>query len=236
VIRSERGIALLVTLLALALFSSLAAGLALSSTTGALVAANYEEAVELGNIADSALELAARELAAVADWNDVLAGGAVSALVDGEPGRRRLPGGAAIDLPVLANELSCGRVAACTDAQIAQFTADRPWGANNPRWRLFMHAPFPAFPGSPRPPSGAYIVVLVGDDGGETDGNPLVDGGGAGQEGRYVMRARVEAFGSRGGHHVIEAELVRVCTVDAGGEVCQPVSRVQSWRSPTPIC
>lgn len=228
--RSERGIALVLTLLALALFSSIAAGLALSSTTGALVAANYEEAVALANLADSALDLTTRELAAIGDWNDVLTGVRVSALVDGAAGLRVMPGGGTLDLPAIANTLSCGRPAACTDVQIAQLTADRPWGANNPRWRLFAHAPFPAFPPSPRPPSTAYIVVLIGDDGRETDGNSLIDGGGAGQEGRYVVRARVEAFGARGGRHAIEAELARVCVMNAGVEVCQPTLRVQSWR------
>ena len=229
-IRSERGIALLITLLALGLFSSVAAGLALSSTTGRLVAANYEEAVELDNIAESALELTARELAEVPDWNEVLTGIRTSILVDGAPGPRLTPSGASIDLPAIANEFSCGRAAACTNAQIAQFTADRQWGPNNPRWRLFMHAPFPAFPASPRPPSNTYVIVLIGDDERETDGNAAVDGGGADQEGRYVVRARVEAFGSRGGRYAFEADLVRVCTVDAGGEVCLPVLRVQSWR------
>jgi type II secretory pathway pseudopilin PulG len=134
---SSRGMALIVTLLAMALFSTLAGGLVLSSVLERSVAANQEEATELANAADSALELAALELGAIADWNEVLAGARTSARVDGAPGVRVLPGGA-IDLVLLTNELTCGRVTLCTDAQVRTATLDRPWGANNPRWRLFL--------------------------------------------------------------------------------------------------
>ena len=229
-IRSSQGIALVVTLLAMALLTALVGGLMASSVLGRAVSSNYEEAAELANTADSALELAARELAAIADWNAVLTGAQASTLVDGPPGRRLLAGGVALDLPVLTNELTCGRVTLCTDAQTRLVTLDRPWGANNPRWRLFAHQPFPAVPPMPRPVAPVYIVVWVGDDARETDDDPGVDGAGAGAEGRYVVRARIESFGARGGRHVLEAELARVCTIVAGVEVCLPGVRVLSWR------
>jgi hypothetical protein len=222
--------ALVITLLAMGLFSAFAGGLVLSSLLGRAVAANHEEAAELASVSESALELAARDLAAMADWNPVLAGGATSTLVDGAPGQRVFAG-TVLDLPVMTNELTCGRATVCTDAQVRQFTLERPWGANNPRWRLFIHQQFPALPPTPRPAAAAYVVVWIGDDARETDGDPTADGAGAGQEGRYVVRARVDAFGSRSGRHSLEAELARICTVESGVEVCVPGVRVLSWRA-----
>jgi hypothetical protein len=229
-IASPRGMALVVTLLAMALFTTLAGGLVLSAVMGRSVAANHEEAAQLANASDSALELTALELGGIADWNEVLAGARTSTRVDGAPGARVLPGGAVIDLSVMTNELTCGRVTFCTDAQVAVATAERPWGANNPRWRLFMHGALPSLPALPRAAGAAYGVVWLGDDARETDNDPSVDGAGAGQEGRSVVRARVESFGSRGGRHALEAELVRVCTAGADGEACLPGVRVLSWR------
>jgi hypothetical protein len=223
--------ALVITLLAMALFTALAGGLAMSSVLGRAVAANHEEAAQLANASDSALELTALELAGIADWNEVLAGVRTSTQVDGAPGARVLPGGVVIDLPVMTNELTCGRVTLCTDAQIAVPTAERPWSTNNPRWRLFMHGPSPPLPATPRTAGAVYGVVWLGDDARETDNDPNVDGAGPGQEGRYVVRARVESFGSRGGHHALEAELMRVCTAGEGGEACLSGVRVLAWRA-----
>lgn len=229
--RSQRGIALVLALLAVAFFSSVAGGLMLSSLVGRTVAANYDEASELANLSDSAVDLAARELANIADWNTVLNGARASTLVDGIPGERTLPDGVVIDLPTLTNQRTCGRATLCTTAQASAFTADRPWGPNNPRWRLFIYGPAPALPPMPRGVARGYMVVWIGDDAREIDGNPSADGAGPGQEGRYVVRARVESFGARGGRHAIEAELARLCTVEEGVEVCRPGTRVQSWRT-----
>ena len=229
---SERGVALLITLLAIAVFTTFAAGLALSSLLGRTIAANDEAAIELANATDAALELTARELAVIADWNEVLSGIRTSTLVDGAPGDRVLADGVTINLPEMTNELTCGSAAPCNDAQIGQFTSDRPWGDNNPRWQLFMHAPLPPLPAMPRPAFPVYVVVWVGDDARETDGDPTADGAGLGEEGRYVVRTRVETFGLRGGRHAVEGELTRVCAVDeSGAEACLPGVRVHSWRA-----
>jgi hypothetical protein len=229
--RSNRGIALILALLAIAFFSAMAGGLVLSSMVGRSVAANYEEATELANVSESALEFTARELGTIADWSDVLSGARVSTLVDGVPGPRTLPDGTVADLSTMTNQRTCGRTALCTAVQLSAYTADRPWGPNNPRWRLFVHTPAPPLPAMPRPAEATYIIVWVGDDARETDADPAVDGAGAGGEGRYVVRARVESFGARGGRHALEAELARVCTTDEAGESCRPGARIQSWRA-----
>jgi hypothetical protein len=227
---STRGMALVVTLLAIGLLSALAGGLIFSSMLGRSITANHEEATTLANASDSALELTVRELAQVADWNSILAGGSTSTLVDGPPGQRVL-GGTVIDLPVLTNELTCGRATPCTDVQVRLATLERPWGANNPRWRLFVHQMLPTLPPAPRAAQAVYIVAWLGDDARETDNNPAADGAGGGQEGRYVVRARVESFGPLGGRHAIEADLARICTVELGVEICLPGVRVVSWRA-----
>ncbi len=228
---SQRGQALVLTLLAIGVFSTLAATIALSTSFGRLVETNYEDAVNLANASDSALELAARELAAIADWNEVLSGVRTSILVDGVPGRRVLADGAAIDLPAMTNALTCGQSGWCTDAQVRATTAERPWGSNNPRWQLFLHLPLLPGPAMPRVAHPLYLVVWIGDDAREIDGNSENDDEGAGQEGRYVVRARAESFGPRGGRHAVEAELARMCTGEGADERCRPGVRVLSWRS-----
>ena len=141
---TERGIALIVTLLTISLFSALGLGLALATSTARMADHNHEEAVSLLNAAESALELASRDLGSIPDWNRVLDGSMRSTAVDGSPGGlRTLPDGGTLDLTRLTNQLTCGRDALCSDAQRASNTVERPWGGSNPRWRLFLT------PGSP---------------------------------------------------------------------------------------
>jgi hypothetical protein len=226
----SKGIALVATLLAISFFSALGLGLALSSATARMVDGNHDEAVAMLNAAESALELAAADLAAVPDWNRALDGSVRSTIVDGPPGGiRTVAPGVVVDLTRLTNDLTCGRETACTDARTRISTVERPWGANNPRWQLFLHGVLERLT-DPRRRQPPYAVVWLGDDARETDGDPLSDGGGVGGEGRYVIRARSDAFGAHGGRRAIEAELVRICRPGGAGEVCLPRIRVQSWR------
>lgn len=234
-LRTDRGIALIVTLLAISLFTALGLGLTLSSSSARLADHNHEEAVALLNAAESALELASRDLSAIADWNRVLDGSTRSPAVDGVAGGiRTMPAGGSLDLTRLTNQLTCGSDTMCSDAQRATSTAERPWGADNPQWGLFMHTTLTTL-NSPRQRQPTYIIVWMGDDAGETDGDPGVDGGGPGGEGRHVLRARAEAFGADGARRAIEAELARFCRIDGAGEVCSPGTRVRSWRVATAV-
>lgn len=226
----QSGVVLVIVLLAIGLLSVTALGLALSSSMVRLTGANLDESMVLANASESALELAARELGTIANWDNVLRGVQASALVDGNPGPRTVAPGRVIDLVALTNQLTCGRQPPCTDAQVRFATRERPWGRNNPRWRLFIHQPLAARP-LPAPLPQIYVVVWLGDDAAETDGDPVADGAGPDQPGRYIVRARAEAFGPRGGRHAIEAELARVCVDDGAGERCRPGIRVQSWRT-----
>ena len=220
---SSRGFALLVTVLVVALLSAIGLGLLLATASERLTSANYVDSVEALNAADAALELAARELSRITDWDQVLDGTVRSALTDGVAGGARSIAASAFNLTTLTNELTCGRSSDCPDARVWLSTADRPWGTNNARWQLFVYGPLRQFAPSPHPLTDAYVVVWIGDDAREVDGNPLVDGGGERGEGRDIVRARAESFGAGGARRAIEADLVR----QEGG------IRVQSWRVPT---
>jgi hypothetical protein len=226
---SARGVALVFTLLIITVVGGLALSLALASSVDRLAASNADDSQALLNAAEAGLELAARELALVDDWNTVLDGSRVSALVDGPPGPRVVSPGLTIDLVAMTNRFSCGSVAACPDAAVQAVTVERPWGVNNPRWRPFLHT-FAADLVDPRHQSPPYIAVWVGDDGREVDGNVAIDGGGGGAEGRYIVRARAEAFGGRGARRSVEAELARVCQLVDGVWNCLPGVRVRAWR------
>jgi hypothetical protein len=222
--------ALVATLLAISFLSALGLGLTLSSSTARMVDANHDEAVTMLNAAESALEMAARELDVVPDWNRVLDGTVRSTIVDGPPaGIRTIAPGLVFDLTRLTNDLTCGRETGCSDAGIGTSTAERPWGANNPRWQPFLYGRLEGLT-DPLHADPPYAVVWIGDDGRETDGEPLIDGGGAGGQGRYVVRVRSEVFGARGARHAIEAEFARLCRPAGAGEACLLGIRVQSWR------
>jgi hypothetical protein len=224
----ERGIALLVTLVAISLVSVIGMALVFSSSIDRLAASNHDEAVELLNLADAALELVSRDLAQIADWSSVLDGTERSPLVDGPSSAVRYPWpGLAVDLPRLTGELTCGN-AACSGASRQAVTIERPWGANNPVWQPFLHLRL-ALP-TPSRAHEAYVVVWLGDDGSEADGDPWRDGGGPDAEGRYILRARAEAFGRGGARRAIEAELARICTSDGSTDTCLPGVGVHGWR------
>lgn len=228
--RSDHGMALVVTLLAMALVSAIGAGLALSSAAARMADHNHEDAVALLNSAEAALELVARDLDRMADWSLALDGRVRSATVDGASnGTRTLADGTLVDLTLLTNEWTCGSPSPCSELQRLASTAERPWGAANPRWQPFLHAPLPAL-ANPRMTWAPYIAAWVGDDAAETDGDPLTDGGGPARDGRYVIRVRAVAFGLGGARRAIEAELSRDCRTVNGADDCRPGIRLQSWK------
>lgn len=215
---AERGIALVVVLVALVLVSVVALSLALTTATERLAGGNYAERVAALDAADAALELAVRELARIPNWTEVLTGALGSSFVDGVPGGPRWAGGTPIDLTMLTNQITCGRVGDCSDARVRAITADRPWGTNNPRWRLFLYGPLGSFVTEPDAFPDIYVVAWAGDDARELDGDPLVDGGAA--AGRDALRVFALAFAPGGTRQAVEADIVR-----SGAGI-----RVQSWR------
>src|SRR5262245_51406775 len=90
---SERGIALIVSLLIMVLLSALGLSLTMVTTTEARVAHSYSTGSESFYAADAALELAVDELALQPDWNRVLDGSVSSSFVDPSVASRGWPGG-----------------------------------------------------------------------------------------------------------------------------------------------
>jgi len=223
---SPRGIALILALLVTSFLSAVGLGLAMMVFMDRLATGNQRGAAALMHAADAGIELAAHALAR-ADWNSVLAGAEQASFSDGAPsGVRALPGGGAVNLTAETNTLNCGKAATCTGAQMDAVSDDRPWGDDNPRWRLYAFGAFENLAQVARP-APCYLAVWIADDSRELDGDPSTDGE---VEGRGVVRVRSAAFGPLGSRHAVEAELARVCFRVGEQEICQPGIRVQSWR------
>jgi hypothetical protein len=204
--QSDRGVAIIFVLLAMMLLSVLGIALALTTSTERQVSATYGWGAETLYAADAAVERALQELLFVADWNLVL-GGVTSTFVDGAPGQRILPGGAVLDLAQATDEMNA---------------AAKPWGANNPFWRLYAYGPLSSLSPSGAVDSKAYVVVWVADDSLETDGQPLIDGDDTDgpNPGAGLLEVLAHAYGPVGTRRIIEATLRH--------EV--PRNRVLSWR------
>lgn len=218
-LQEERGVALVAALMVLALMGALGGAIVLATTIEMTLAGNYRRA-EVGHAAAEAmLARVLVDLAAAPDWTPVLAGERLSSFVDGPPsGGRLVANSVSLDLGALENMANCGRIRPCTAAELTRITARRPWGANNPVWRLFAYGELDTLvPGIP--PAGVYVIAMVGDDTAETDGDPLIDGG-SGAAGEHHVMVRAEAFGLRGLREGVQVAVAR----DAGGRL-----RVKSW-------
>jgi hypothetical protein len=224
---SSRGIALITVLLISSLVFTMALGLSVVVSVDQLVVRNHRESMALLHAAEAGIELAARAVAQTTAWDLVLSGAFQAPGSDGAPtGVRLLEGGEPLDLTTQTHLLNCGMPVACGVPELQAVTVDRPWGADNPHWQLFLYGPIGTF--APYRFAGrVYVLVWVADDGREVDGNPDVDGT-LGMPGHGVLRVRADAFGRGGGRRAIEAELVRVCRPAAAW--CMPGIRVQSWR------
>jgi hypothetical protein len=210
-ISSADGTALVIVLGAMLVLSAMGLALVLLSMSHAIVARNELRARTALYAAEAGLERALPDLVRLPDWDAVLDGRARSAFVDGpSAGARVLPDGSRISLDEIVSLANCGTAAACTEARMDAVTAERPWGPNNPRWRLFGHGPLSELPSSSGLlPPAEYVVVLVADDPSELDGNPLRDGRPGVSAGAGVLLVRAEAFGPESAHRAVEAVVAR---------------------------
>src|SRR5688572_9557028 len=163
-LQDERGVALIVALMAMMLLMALGMALVLTTMTETRISANYREGSEALYAADAAIERVMQDLLTVPDWNTVLAdGGTTSAFIDGEPGARTLPDGSSLDLNEATSMVRCGKIE-CEDADITTSTAERPWGDNNPRWQLYAYGPMRDMLPTDTINSRMYVIVWVADD------------------------------------------------------------------------
>ena len=216
--------------MAMLLMAALGAALMLTTSSETIIASNFRNSVEGLYAADAALERVLADLVVLPDWNPVLSGAMQSAFADGVPnGTRRLADGSTIDLAQVVAMASCGKTTACSAGDMDQITAQRPWGANNPRWQLYGYGNLRDLTPASLASSAYYVVVMVGDDPSELDDDAATDGirpcGKAvpvkGPDtpptwscnpGTGVITVRAEAFGPRGAHKVIEATVARTVT------------------------
>jgi hypothetical protein len=209
----QRGVALVITLVALALLSAIGVGLVLATSTDVLIAANAGAAGEALYAADALFDRTLAELRTVADLTPVLNGSLSSAFVDGAPsGQRTLADGSILSLDSILNLAKCQKPSSCTETEMNASLRNRPWGVRNPRWRLFAY-------GALRPPAGStgsdlpvYVVSMVADDPRETDGDPWRDGGPTGSvvnPGAGIALVRAEAFGRRNAHRIVQGLVIR---------------------------
>lgn len=211
----ERGVALIIALMAMLLLTALGVALVLTTTTETRISGNFRDGGEGLYAADAAIERVTQELLTVPDWNKILDGTLQSSFIDGGPGGpRTLPNGTVFDLTKATNMVRCGKVAECGDAEMAALTPERPWGANNPRWQPYAYSPVNDMLPTGTLNSPFYVVVWVGDDPSENDGNPLVDGNAATNKGTGVISLLAHAYGPGGVKRVIEVTVARSDTTE----------------------
>lgn len=144
------------------------------------------------------------------DWTLVISGALRSSWVDGAAsGTRTLADGSTIDLTQIVNLANCQKPTLCSTADMDAVTADRPWGASNPRWVLFAYgAVRDLLPGSSTIDSPYYVVLLAG--------------AAVAPAGWNALALRAEAFGPRNSHAVVEAT--------SGRAAGTARARFLSWR------
>jgi hypothetical protein len=224
----EDGIALIVALLATLVLSALGLSLLVMASTETLIAAHYRDGVEAFHAAEAGLERAIPELALAPDWSAVLdAPGGVRSAAPSTFGDTTFSAvvadGRTLDLAKMTNLLNCPHMfppaaTPCTAAQMDHSVGVRPWGSNNPRWRLYANGLLSALTAGLDSPF--YVAVWVADDPAENDGDPARDGMDAANPGTGMLQVRSEAFGPGGARRAVEATLGR-----AGAGL-----RIISWR------
>ena len=136
---SDRGAALVIAVMGVALLSALGVSLSVLSVVEMRIAGNYSRALETRTAAESALALGIYAARQMADWDAIVAGAVMSPFVDGAPNA--------------STTLSDG-----STVNPAQITAS----LGEPGWRLFAYGSLAAFAGVPGP--SPYVMVWAGPD------------------------------------------------------------------------
>jgi hypothetical protein len=215
----ERGVALIIALMAMMLLTALGAAVVMVSNTETHIAGNYRNSQEALYAADAAVERVVQDLLLIPRWNDILAGSAQSGFVDGAmTAPKSLPGGGTITL-------CCGANTATAQLQTDTDSLNL-WGANNPQWRLFAWGPLSDMLPNDQIDSPMYVVVWVADDPADgtpdpvgniavPDGNPLLDTNG-------TVTLHAEAVGPAGTRKVIEVTVARTSSTEIErGQIAQ---------------
>ena len=216
--RDERGMALVLVLLCAMLFLALGGALVVVVGSEATISATFRDAAAALNGAEAAIVRVMPDLATAPDLNAVIRGLVASSFSDGAAGVRRLPDGTDLNLAAATDLERCGEVG-CTIAQIDAVTAERPWGINNPRWQIYGSGWLRDLSAGVDAPH-VYVVVWIGDDPLETDGDPLTDDDNVNAPAHDVVLLRAAGYAGYSARRRIEVVARR-----EGGRV-----KVTSWR------
>ena len=208
--RSERGVALIIALMAMMMMMALGTALILTTSTESKITRNFRNTSEGLYAADAVVERAMDDILTIHDWNNLLNGTSQSAFVDGLPsGTRKLADGKTIDLAEIISHANCQKATACSASDMDAATTERPWGPNNPRWQPFAWGYLNDIVPTGTVSSAFYVMVMVADDPSENDNNPLMDGNSQTNPGGGVISLRAEAFGPFGAHKILELTVSR---------------------------
>ena len=175
----DRGVALIVVMMTIALLAALVGALTLAVTTDAAIAANYRDGADVRYAAEAAVEFVLREIAAMDDWSDLLEEGQ-SAFVDGPPAGVRDVGGVTIDLDQATADVTRAATAAPGDVHLPSMLYAFGWFRD-------------LVPGIAD--SGVYVAVWLAD----RSVAPKDDGAPPGK-----LSIVGEAFGTRGARRAVE--------------------------------
>jgi hypothetical protein len=187
----ERGSALVLAMAACVLLLGLGSALILVGMTESAVSGSFVRGTQTAYLAEAAVVRAIVDLDSASNWTDVLTGLVSSSFRDGAGEGVKGAGGVSIDLSELTLELN-------------RSAAARPFGLNNPRWRLFAWGPAAGLVGEA---AVGYLAVWVADDPDEQDGDPLIDGGR--EAGRGVLLLTAHAFGPGNVRRMVEVVVSR---------------------------
>jgi hypothetical protein len=210
-IEREDGAAILIAMMAVLLMTAIGTALVVSTSSETIIAANFRDGIEARYAASAMIERGMDELREVGDWSLVTGGLLQSSWIDGPAtGARTLADGSAIDLTQVVNVANCRTSTSCSLADLAEVTPDRPWGVNNPQWKLYAYGRLRDMLAPATIASAYYVVLLV-----------------ANGPSPSLLAVRAEAFGSRGAHAAVELTEGRIAV--SGGATAEAV-RVLSWR------
>ena len=187
--RDERGVALIIALLATILLTALGVALVMYSNTETIITSNYRNAQQTLYAADAGVESTMQDLLLEADWNRVLSGAEHSGFFDGNTSVT-LADGSTLNTETIRQEVQ---------AQTARL---HYWGQNDPVWNWYARGPAGDLMPNGGLNSDVYLLVFVGDDPSETDGDPARDTNG-------VLTLHVEAFGPGGSRKALEVTVTR---------------------------
>ena len=156
---SQRGIALVVTMMVSLVIVGMAAAVVPLTTAETTVVFNHRRSLQMMYAAEAALEWGIRELSGVRSWDDVLTGRARSGFW-GRPATVRLLDGGSVDL---GNRAAPG------------WLGPRSRARGSRGWRLFAFGHLDQLvPGRISAP-GLVVALWIADDPDDLDGNPLTD-------------------------------------------------------------